>query len=447
LSNIENSDTLIRQRQFQNRIAGEAFMNPITANAKNLKRADLTFWAMGIGVLVIAVATVFLSKDGKILPPKRETIVFAQWWENSMETGTLAEIIADFERENPLVTVRLHDAGWEDIRDGLFDASREPPDVIAVDTGRLAEVGASSLLETIPPMEGDAVAANAAATTSLRRYYLSIVSFLHPLYYNIDILTAAGYVRPPRTREEFLDYARKVTDTAKGVYGTALSRNVWTDIFPWVWAGGTGAAIETIDWTGRPAIATLSFLSTLNKEHLIYPSPFAKREDELLDAFLAGNIAMFVSSQASAAEIRARKPDLPFGVTTIPTAEQSEGRHVFPVSEWALAIPAKSPRQDAALTLLRYLAARKNDLAAAAHGITDYRYDPASIAIENPIAQKLRALYEASDTAAVSSLGPGAENMMTETRGSILALFEATKNEAETAAEIQAAFIREGALR
>jgi multiple sugar transport system substrate-binding protein len=278
----------------------------------------------------------------------------------------------------------------------------------------------------------------------LRRYYLSAVSFLHPLYYNIDILTAAGYLRPPRTREEFLDYAKNMTDTAKGIYGTAFSRNVWTDIFPWVWAGGTGGTVETIDWTSRPVVNTLSFLSALNKERFVYPSPLSKREDELLDAFLSGNIAMFVSSQATAIEIRARKPATAFGVTTIPTVEQSEGRHVFPVTEWALAIPAKSAHKDAALSLLRYLAARKNDLAVAAHGIIGYRYGyPA----EDPTDQKLRALYESSDTAAVSILGPSSESMINEVRSSMIALFDEDKNEAETAAAIQAAFIHAGIVR
>jgi ABC-type glycerol-3-phosphate transport system substrate-binding protein len=234
-----------------------------------------------------------------------------------------------------------------------------------------------------------------------------------------------------------------MTDTAKGIYGTAFSRNVWTDIFPWVWAGGTGRTVETIDWTSRPVVNTLYFLSTLNKERLVYPSPLSKREDELLDAFLSGNIAMFVSSQATAIEIRAKKPAMAFGVTTIPAVEQSVGRHVFPVTEWALAIPAKSAHKDAALSLLRYLAARKNDLAVAAHGIAD-RYDyPA----EDPTDQKLRALYESSDTAAVSILGPSSESMINEVRSSMLALFDEDKNEAETAAAIQAAFIHAGIIR
>jgi multiple sugar transport system substrate-binding protein len=284
-----------------------------------------------------------------------------------------------------------------------------------------------------------------------------MVSFLHPLYYNVDILTAAGFLRPPRTREEFLDYARKVTDTAKGIYGTAFSRNVWTDIFPWIWAGGTGGtggatektgSTGNINWTSRAVTDTLYFLSTLNNERLVYPSPLSKREDELLDAFLSGNIAMLISSQASVAEIRARKPTLAFSVTTIPPAAQSEGRHIFPVTEWALAVPMKSAHKEAALSFLRYLDGRKNDLAVAAHGITGYRYDyPASDAEEDPIVQKLRALYEASDTAAVSTLGPNPENILSDVRSSMLALFGKEKTEAETAAAIQADHIRANVAR
>jgi multiple sugar transport system substrate-binding protein len=406
---------------------------------KNLKRTDFVFFAVAVVVLAAAVATVFLFKGGRILPPKRETIVFAQWWESGMKEGSLKGIVADFEREHPLITVRLRNAAWEDIRDGLFYAEDEPPDVIAVDTGRLAEVAKAGLLDVLPPMENYGELEAASANTGLRRYYLPAVSFLHPLFYNIDILTAAGFSRPPRTQEEFLNYAKKVTDPAQGIYGTAFSRNVWTDIFPWVWTG-SGGSIETIDWTSRPVIRTLSFLSSLNNEGLVYSSSLAKREDELLDAFLAGNIAMFISSQATAAEIRAKKPALSFSVTAIPAVEQSEGRHVFPVTEWALALPAKSAHKENALSLLQYLSARKNDLAVAAHGITSYRYDdPASVADEDPIDQKLRALYEASDTAAISAIGPNAESIMNEVRQNIQSMFNKVKTETETAAAIQAA--------
>jgi multiple sugar transport system substrate-binding protein len=433
-------------RKYESEVArkggGTAFAADIKImDMKNLKKADIVFFAAGLAVLGAAVASMFLFKGGRVLPPKRETIVFAQWWESAMEEGSLEEIIADFEEEHPLIKVRLHNAAYEDIRDGLFDTEQEPPDLIAVETGRLAGIAGAGLLDVLPPIEGDG-AEVADADTGLRCYYLPTVTFLYPLYYNIDILTAAGYLRPPRTREEFLDYAKNITDTAKGVYGTAFSRNIWTDIFPWMWAGGS-ETVETINWESRPSANTLAFLSALNKERVVYPSPLSKREDELLEAFLAGHIVMFVSSQASAAEIRAKKPALSFGVTTIPAVGQSEGRHVFPVTEWALAIPSKSARKDEALSLLRHLAARKNDLAIAARGITDYRYDdPASGANQDPIDQKLRALYEASDTAAISILGPVSEKMMDETRNNMLALFAQEQTEAETANAIQTAFTR-----
>jgi multiple sugar transport system substrate-binding protein len=421
------------------------------SDTKNLKRADLVFFAIGILVAAAAAALVFLTQDGNILPPKRTTIVFAQWWESGMEKGSLAGIIADFEKDHPLIRVRLHNADWENIRDGLLDreTERESPDIIAVDTGRLTEVVALGLLDILPDTLPSTVRGGetaASADTDGTRYYLRLVSFLHPLFYNIDLLSAAGFFRPPRTREEFLDYAKKTTEPEKGVYGTAFSRNAWTDIFPWIWAGGgAGVPIENSNWTSRPVINTLSFLSALNKENLVYPFPLSKREDELLDAFLAGNIAMFTASQAAAAEIRAKNPALSFGVTTIPQAAQPDRRNIFPITEWALAIPAKSAHKEEALSLLRYLAEREHDLAAAAHGLTD-RYGYSAIGTdEDPINQKLRALYEASDTAAVSVLGTDAETILNETRVNLLSLFNGEKSETEAAAAIQAAFVYEQA--
>jgi multiple sugar transport system substrate-binding protein len=418
------------------------------ADTKNLKKADFVFLVAGIVVVAAAIVLVFLFKDGNILPPKRTTVVFAQWWKSGMEKGSLDDIIADFEKDYPLIRVRLHNADWEDIRDGLLDAESESPDIVAVDAGRLTEVVALGLLDVLPldilpqgslPSTANGEEGVTTADTDRDRYYLQLVSFLHPLFYNIDVLSAAGFLRPPRTREEFLDYAQKTTNAAKGVYGTAFSRNTWTDILPWIWAGGGGETIEKINWTSRSVMDTISFLSVLNKEKLVYPYPLSKREDELLEAFLAGRIAMFISSQAAAAEIQAKNPALPFGVTTIPQATQPVGRNVFAVTEWALAIPAKSAHKEGALSLLRYLAGRKNDFAAAAHGITGYHHEYSAADAEDLTDQKLRALYEASDTAAVSILGADAETILNAIRINLLALFNEEKTEAETAAAIQIA--------
>jgi multiple sugar transport system substrate-binding protein len=423
-----------------------------TSDTKNLRKADLAFFIAGILVVAAAVALVFLTQDGNILPPKRTNIVFAQWWESGMEKGALNGIIADFEKNHPLIRVRLLNADWENIRDELLDreTERESPDIIAVDTGRLTEVVALGMLDILPsdafPSTASGGETAASADTDSNRYYLRLVSFLHPLFYNIDLLSAAGFLRPPRTREEFLDYAKKTTDPAKGVYGTAFSRNIWTDIFPWIWAGGIGATIDKINWTSRPVIETLSFLSVLNKEKLVYPFPLSKREDELLDAFLAGHIAMFTASQAAVAEIQAKKPSLSFGVTTIPQVAQPDRRNIFPITEWALAMPAKSAHKEEALSLLRYLAERENDLAAAVRGLAGYRYAySATSTDEDPIDQKLRALYESSDTTAVSILGTDAETPLNEIRINLLSLFNGEKTEPEAAAAIQAAFVHEQA--
>jgi ABC-type glycerol-3-phosphate transport system substrate-binding protein len=405
---------------------------------KNVRKADIVYFGLGICVLFAAALSVFLFKEGKILPLKRVTVVFTQWWDSGMDTGTLERVLADFERENPLIRARTHNAGWEDIRDGLFQTEADAPDLVAVDPVRLDEVIASGLLEALPAIDSDNAETTALAAEDLRRYYLPVVSFLHPLFYNIDILTAAGLSRPPKTREEFLTYAQKTTSVENGVYGTALSRNVWTDIFPWIWTSGVGDLTEKLNWTGRAVTDTLYFFSALNKTGL-YPLPLSKREDELLEAFTAGKIAMFVSSQASIAEIRAKKPALNFDVTTIPPAAQMRGRNIFPVTEWALAIPVKSTHKEEALILLRYLSKRKNDLAVAAHGITGR---PSTGSGEDPATKKLRALYEASGAAAVSVIGARTETKLNEVREAILTMFQSEKNEAETAAAIQAAFIQ-----
>lgn len=50
------------------------------------------------------------------------------------------------------------------------------------------------------------------------------------LYYNKDLFAAAGISAPPRTLDELVSYAQRLTDRPAGRYGLALNHTLWWDL-------------------------------------------------------------------------------------------------------------------------------------------------------------------------------------------------------------------------
>jgi multiple sugar transport system substrate-binding protein len=432
---------------------------------KVLLKGDRVILAVAVLLLAGSLAFFFFGKAEAGFPLRTKTeIVFAQWWETRMEGDVLSEIIDEFEAENPLITVRLLKADWEEIRDALlYDVGADDsdtagdkqsrggelgsaPDIFALDAAHIGELtGFSSAEPLLAPLDSlmTAETADTAPTEAAGTVYaVPVVSFLYPLFYNIDILSAAGYSRPPRTREEFIEYAKKITDPEQGVYGTAISRNVWTDVLPWFWAGGVPLVeASEIRWTGQAASGTLSFLSALNAEGLICPSPWLRREDETLSAFIAGAAAMVILPSQAAAEITAKNPELQFNVTTIPPLASYYGKPVMALTDWSLGVSAKSRHRDEAVQFLRYLIERKNRIAIAAHGIAAEETGGPPLPDEDTaVGQKLKSLAESSDIALLAHFSARPADALNSIRDALLPMFSGNAAPSQTSETLSAFF-------
>jgi multiple sugar transport system substrate-binding protein len=414
--------------------------------------------ALSVAALLAAGASFFL-KDGKPLLQKRTELSFYQWWEAGMDEAVWTALVKGFEAENPRINLRIVRADWEEIRDSFLaanknegderDSAYKGPDIAAIDPSRAGELVAASLLEPLEgvfpvfdtenPQSDENEQADFTVQPEFsteKRFFVPVVTFIHPLFYNIDLLSDAGYSRPPRTREEFLDYVRKTADVEAGVYGAAISRNVWTDLLSWIWAGGTAPERASgINWKSRQVTETLSFFTKLNEEQLLYPSPLARREEELLDAFAEGKVAMLVLPSQAAADLRAKNPALRFSITSIPQPQSTIGKPVFPLTDWALGLASGSQHKEEALLFMRYLVHPPEELALAALGFSaDDSGLPGLLAggedgaeelaaLEEKLVTKLVALAESADLVSVKSFSDRPDKDLPLLRAAVLELW------------------------
>jgi ABC-type glycerol-3-phosphate transport system substrate-binding protein len=159
---------------------------------------------------------------------------------------------------------------------------------------------------------------------------ITLVSFMNLLFYNIDILTSAGFDRPPKTRDEFLKYAKAVSGGNEAqlanTAGAAISLSpkdknaVPRDIFSWIWASGGDFWQEG----NMPTLNTktmsgdIAFLGRLYNERMLAYRIFETTGEQRLEDFASGRVAMMIASTSVIPFLRERMGDKSFGVTNIP---------------------------------------------------------------------------------------------------------------------------------
>ncbi len=174
------------------------------------------------------------------------------------------------------------------------------------------------------------------------------------LFYNGDILAAAGVTKPPANWTEFAQTAAKLTvrdtagniKTAGAAIGTATNVDHFSDIL----------ATMILQNGGDPKSPT----DTQSVDALEYYTKFAKGENRVWDetmpastvAFAGGSLAMYFAPSWRAIEIKNANPLLKFKVAPIP---QLEGAKVTWASYWAEGVSAKSKYQEAAWEFIKYL--------------------------------------------------------------------------------------------
>nr|AGS53921.1 ABC transport system, sugar-binding protein [uncultured bacterium contig00087] len=219
------------------------------------------------------------------------------------------------------------------------DGNDQEPDIFLFDEGdysALITMGALVQLNTFIEHEADGAAAGSGGIYTAEQFAIPLVSFMDMFFYNIDILTDAGFIRPPKTREEFLSYAKTVSDnnteSLEDTIGAAISLSskdgqaMSRDIFSWMWAAGgdfwseedghasqNGPVLDTQGMAGD-----ISFFGSLYNERVLAYGVFDTTGEQRLEEFADGKIAMMVASSQAIPFLRDRMGDDAFGITNIP---------------------------------------------------------------------------------------------------------------------------------
>ncbi|MDR1586067.1 MAG: extracellular solute-binding protein [Treponema sp.] len=381
---------------------------------------------------------------GKVNAIKRTSLVLSYQWEERFGKDLIDALIGEFGERNPELLIRKE-------LPAKNGARAKAPDILLFGESEYRELAGKGVLAPLNRY--------GFSETGLERRAVPLVSFMDLLFYNINLLKAAGFDRPPKNRAEFLACANAITagvdgGDLKGVYavGLALSSgdplSIRREIFSRIWASGAPLFQDGKPYFGgRAAVETLDFFDRLKQDGSIAPDAFDKTGAELAADFAGGRIAMMVASAREIPELRKRMGDSAFGITVIPGTAEIPGQNRIALLSWYAGISADCARADEARTFLDFLAEKGSVLAARMEAA------PGSLPLDNiiphagsfpelyirndPLYSKAWEIYEAAEPVEEFSGMPEAAEYEGIVREELVKFFGEGQRAAETAGAVQ----------
>jgi len=401
-------------------------------------RIDI-FFILALLVLIISplLINLFLKLETEI---KQINLFLSPRFEELFGKEAAETILLEFGKQNPDLRIRL-----------ISDADEKSADILIFDEGEYRALAAAGALAELNSYINSKTPDG--FETGGKQLALPLVSFMDLLFYNIELLTAAGLDRPPKTREEFLAYARAVSggnDALPENAAAALSLSpqdkqaMSRDVFSWMWASG----IDFLPEEQAPVINTravssvLSFLGTLYNEGLLAREIFDTTGDQRLEEFARGKIAMMTASTRAIPYLREKMGDDAFGITAVPLSGVSSalvGKYGIGLSSIYAGVYAESEYPDEAWSFLEFLAGQSllfSEALKAVPGVI-WEINSCDYVRDDPFYSKAYDIFESSAIVQGFSGNPGAEEYENAFLEELKALFTSSRSPQDTMNAIQ----------
>ncbi|MFB6722092.1 ABC transporter substrate-binding protein [Kribbella sp. NPDC056345] len=284
----------------------------------------------------------------------------------------LTPVLEQFTKDTG-IKVNLEVIGWNDLQTRIQTAitSGQAPDVVNIGNTWAASLQATG---AFLPFDDDAMTAiggkdkfvpTALATggkagedvTSVPLYGLA-----YGLYYNKAMFAAAG-LQPPKTWEEMVTAAQKLTNPAKNQWGMALAAGSYTENVHFAFINGAQNKSEWFDAEGKPTFTSdgnvqgvLRYLDLMQKDKVANPSN-AQYDNgtKSVNDFATKKVAMVINQNNADSSIVANGMKAgEYGVVPFPSPAGGEpvASHVAGIN---LSVFKNTKHKDAALKFVKYM--------------------------------------------------------------------------------------------
>ena len=324
--------------------------------------------------------------------------VWVGW--SSRELGVFKQVIGEYDRKNPNVTVKLV-GGIDDTKVVAAIRSGNAPDIASTfDSTNIGNYCSSGgMIDLRPYLKKDKISLSTFPKTSV--YYTSwkgiqcalpILADTWGLYYNTALFKQAGLTRPPKTISELTAYAKKLTKrSAKGfsVVGYNPLRTFYAENSAGNYSHLFGA--KYLDSEGKSILAkdpswakylrwSKSLIDYYGFDKLKRWQARVGDEFSTSNAFETGKLAMAIDGEWRVAFIAAEHPELQYATAPMPVDDaHPELYGSGNVNGTIIGIPKTSKHKDEAWALLKYLTTNSHALAQLSNGIRNVPTTRASL--------------------------------------------------------------------
>jgi len=308
----------------------------------------------------------------------------------AQELTVLSEVIADFETRHPKIKVDLV-GGVDDTR--IIEALQtgDGPNVISsFESGNFGTyASAGGLVDLGPFLDRDQIDDSifTEATRSYtrhggRRWALPMLADAYGLYYNRELLAAAGLSGPPRTMSELADHAKRMTTRRAdgsllvvgfnpmfGFYENEVSH--FGHLFGASWFGPRGESTLGVD----PAWAAMlrwqkDLVEWYGLDDLIAFGEEAGEEFSSSNAFEKGRLALSLDGEWRVGFMAANGSPVKFGTAPLPVADnRPELYGSGTINGTIVGIPSGAGESEEAWQLIKYLTTNDAALVKLANGL------------------------------------------------------------------------------
>ncbi len=294
------------------------------------------------------------------------TLTFSQWWEVELPEGYMRGLMDRFEEQNPGIKVELISNPYSATVDlqTAAAATGTLADIVAINGASVYDLKTQGAITNLSALMDDAGYDPAQLVSNDQidgaTYMVRALNFAYPMYYNTDLLEAAGVTEVPKTRAEFETVAKAVTNPNANVYAWSLPINVQSpagfDSQAWLWASGGRFLQDRKPNFQTPEVADwLQFLKNQYDAGNITPGAFTQQEQQKVEEFTAGRNAMMNGSLAHIGGIREANPDLNFTIGFVPSIDGFTGKPGLAGASWGMGIAENSKHKAEAWKLIEFI--------------------------------------------------------------------------------------------
>ncbi|QCI99339.1 ABC transporter substrate-binding protein [Agrobacterium larrymoorei] len=294
-------------------------------------------------------------------------------WSLDRDIQPAPNLIKEFNAQNNGVQIEYRQIQFDDVVSEAMRAysTGKAPDIIAIDNPNHAMFASRGAFLDLTDMIGKSTTIKAenyfpgplkSATWDGKYYGVPKATNTIALYYNKDLFKAAGLdpESPPKTWDELVETARKLTDPKKNVYGITFSAKANEEgtfqFLPWAQMGG--ASYNAIN--GEGAVRALTIWKQLLTEKLTSPDTLTRSQWDSTATFNAGNAAMAISGPW---EIDRMLTDAKFqwGTALLPVPQEGAQRSsAMGDYNWAIFSSTKHPEE--AFKALEFFASKDSTM-------------------------------------------------------------------------------------